>query len=50
MQPIRKYTLPIFLERAKAINGEKFDYSQITEQHINNANSHVPIKCNLYKY
>lgn len=45
-----KYTLGIFLSRASEIhidiNGEqKYDYSLITEEHIKNKDSLVPIKC-----
>lgn len=51
MQPIRKYTLPIFLERAKVVHGNKYDYSQVTEAHINNgAKSKIPVKCNICEY
>lgn len=48
---IARYTLPIFLERATDINGDKYDYSEITEQHINDGvRSHVPIICNTCQY
>lgn len=42
--------LTIFLERAMEIHSTKYDYSQITEQHINNLSSNVPIKCNICEY
>jgi len=44
---IRKYTLDIFLERAREVYGTKFDYSQITEQDIRDCKSHVSIKCHI---
>lgn len=44
------YTLALFLSRAKEIHGEKYDYSQITEDDIKNARSHVPLKCNCCGY
>lgn len=45
-QRIYRYTLPIFLERARIIHGDKYDYSQITDAHIVNKRSKIPIKCN----
>lgn len=41
-----RWTLERFLERAKEIHGPKFDYSFISEKHINGRESKVPIKCN----
>lgn len=46
LKRISRYTLPIFLERAKIVHGNKYDYSQITPGHIINKRSKVPIKCN----
>jgi|SRR5579862_244891 len=40
------YTLELFLEKAKDIHGNNFDYHQITEEHINGGKSVIPIKCN----
>lgn len=42
---IYKYTLSIFLERAQEIHGDKYDYSQITPEHIQNKNSKISIFC-----
>ncbi|CAH6419308.1 Hypothetical protein HVR_LOCUS510, partial [uncultured virus] len=39
------WSLIRFLTVAKIIHGEKYDYTQITEQHINGCNSRVPIFC-----
>lgn len=47
---IKKYTLQIFLERAKNIHGDKFDYSQLTKQDIKNANSKIKIICKICDY
>lgn len=53
---IRKYTLPcggsldIFLERAREVHGNKFDYSQIRPEHIQGATSHIPILCKTCGY
>ena len=48
---IRRYTLPIFLERAKGIHGDKIDYSHVTEKDIDQgARSKVPLKCNICQY
>jgi very-short-patch-repair endonuclease len=48
---VGKYTLPIFLKKAKEIHGNNFDYSQITDKHINNgAHSLLLICCNICKY
>ncbi len=48
---IRRYTLAIFLERAKEIHGNKIDYSRVTEEDINQGgNSKVPLKCNVCQH
>ncbi|CAH6419026.1 Hypothetical protein HVR_LOCUS214 [uncultured virus] len=43
---ITKYTLDIFLDRARNIHGTKYDYSKIKPSDINGRDSHVPVKCN----
>lgn len=44
---IAKWTLPIFLERAKEVHGNKYNYNQIKPEDINNGHkSKVPIICN----
>ena len=43
---IKKWTLSLFLERSLSIHGNKYDYSDIKEEHINGYKSHVSIKCN----
>lgn len=47
---INKYTLSIFLERAKEVHGDKYNYDQITTKHIHGSLSKVPIICNLCRY
>lgn len=47
---IRKYTLSVFLERAKEVHGSKYDYSLVREEYIKNNNSKVPVKCNDCSY
>jgi len=42
---IRKYTLPILLERAHIIHGEKYDYSAITDEDIKGCTSKIPLRC-----
>lgn len=42
---IGKWTLPLFLERAREIHGDKYDYSQITSEHIRGQKSYIPIRC-----
>jgi formylmethanofuran dehydrogenase subunit E len=43
-------TLDRFIAKGKNIHGNKYDYSQITEDHIKHQQCHVPIKCNTCKY
>lgn len=50
LKPIRKYTLPIFLERAQLIHGDKFDYSKITPEHVKSYYSEVTITCKTCGY
>ncbi len=45
-----RWTLARFLIRAVEIHGYKYDYSQITEKHIKNKYSYIPIKCNVCEY
>jgi len=45
-----KCNLLRFLEKAKEIYGDKFDYSQIKELDINNCYSKINIICNKYKH
>lgn len=47
---IAKYTLAIFLDRAIDVHGAKYDYSQITEHHINGVKSKIPVRCNVCQY
>lgn len=47
---IAKYTLPIFLERAKEIHGDKYDYNLILESHIKNKSSRITIICKTCDY
>lgn len=42
-----KWTLERFLERATKLNGDKYDYSMITQEHIKNKFSLIPIQCNI---
>lgn len=44
------YTLSSFLIRAHEIHGNKFNYTQITENHIKGKNSHLPVICNECEY
>lgn len=41
----KKITLTDFLRRSREIHKDKYDYSKITEEHIKNIRSEVPIKC-----
>lgn len=47
---VRKYTLEIFIERAREIHGDKYDYSQIKPAHVQGVHSHVPIVCRKCGY
>lgn len=44
---ISKFTLPIFLERARLIHGNKYNYDKITDIDIRNKFSEITITCNL---
>src|SRR5690606_7578804 len=49
--PYVKLTLESFISRGREINGLKFDYSKITENHIKHGRySKFPIKCNDCNY
>lgn len=48
--PIKKYTLPIFLNRAHIVHGLKFNYKLICPEHINGKDSHVPVICTMCNY
>lgn len=45
-----KWTLERFLERAKEIHKDAYDYSQVREEHIRGHKSRVPVKCKLCSY
>jgi len=47
---INKLTLEKFLEKAKTIHGDKYDYSNIKETDIINCYSKIKIKCNKCDY
>lgn len=49
-QKVAKWTLPLFLEHARNIHGNKFDYSQIKAYHIKGRDSHIPLICITCKY
>lgn len=44
------WNLKRFLVRAFGIHGSLYDYSKVTSEHIKNANSNVPLKCNVCNY
>ena len=39
------WNLKIFLEKAREVWGDAFDYSDVTEDHIKGCFSHVPVRC-----
>lgn len=45
-----RWTLERFLERSIQLHGDKFDYSQIREDHIKGRNSRIPIRCKKCDY
>ena len=47
---IARYTLTIFLERAISIHGDKYDYSEISENDIKGNTSRVKVTCKRCKY
>jgi formylmethanofuran dehydrogenase subunit E len=44
------WTLERFLDKAPLIHSDKYDYIQITEGHIKNAHSIIPIHCKICGY
>lgn len=42
-----RYTLEIFITKAREIYEEKYDYSQIKEEHIKGCKSRVSIRCTI---
>lgn len=42
----RKYTLETFIETARSVHGNKYDYNFVTQNEIKSNKSKVPIKCN----
>lgn len=47
---ISRYTLPIFLERARLIHGDRYNYDKIKEINIRNKHSEIVVICNICKY
>lgn len=47
---VSRYTLPIFLERAAIVHGDRFNYSEVTEGCIAGARSDVIVTCNGCAY
>ena len=45
-----RYTLPIFLAKARVVHGDECDYSKVREEHIKNYCSRIPIICNICKH
>lgn len=45
-----KWSLTVFLELAQHNHIENYDYSEITEEHIKNLDSKVPVKCNQCQF
>lgn len=45
-----RYTLRSFIDRARNIHGEKYNYAMVTEYHINGSKSNIPIICNTCSY
>lgn len=50
LKQIRKYTLENFLERARQIHRNSYDYSLVTSDHIQSSKSKVAIRCNTCYY
>ena len=50
LKRIGKYTLEIFLQRTLEIQGDVFDLTNVTEEHIKGCDSHVPISCKTCFY
>ncbi len=50
LKPFRaKWTLEIFLQAAKIVHGDKYDYSKVTEEHMT-SRSLLPLTCKLCGY
>lgn len=49
-EKVTKYTLPVFLEKARTIHGNKYNYDRVIDRHIQNKDSKVPIACNTCMY
>jgi Zn finger protein HypA/HybF involved in hydrogenase expression len=45
-----RWTLARFLEHVQKKHGDRYDYSKITEEHIQGEKSKVPIRCNTCNY
>src|SRR3989338_2344570 len=45
-----RWTLPRFLDKAREIHGDKYDYDAITAAHIRGVQSHLPITCKKCDY
>lgn len=46
----QRWTLERFLLKGREIHGNRFDYSQITSDHIRGQKTNVPIKCRTCQY
>ena len=44
------WTLERFLEKVLVVHGNKFDYSNVLDNHINGIYSHIPVQCNKCFY
>ncbi len=44
------WTLEFFIEKANEIHQYKFDYSLVTNEHIQGSGSRIPLKCNKCEY
>lgn len=47
---VHKWTLSRFIRIAVSRYGGRYDYSQITEEHIKGNRSHIPIRCTICNY
>lgn len=45
-----RWTYKSFLWKAKKIHGNKFDYSEVKEEHIKGITSKIPLTCNICEY
>lgn len=46
----RPWDKDFFIETAKEIHGDRYNYDKITTEHIQGNKSRVPLKCNICKY